>query len=168
MQDCAHAGPVTFPVHENETALVGVTWNVNVEPFKFYLVVLTALAAAAVLGGCADAHGMAIPTSQTSTPYASPPPGAATIGPPFPTNANGMTYGSGLSPGRGPDLVAAYGTHGQLGYVRRADLNGPKPTALVTTGTIEEPHAIPLYAQDGVTRIGWFRVRRGASGEASN
>ena len=69
------------------------------------------------------------------------------IGPPYPTNANGMTYGSGLSPGKGPDLVAAYGTQGQLGYVRRSDLAGPMPTSLVTTGVFGRPHSIPLYAR---------------------
>src|SRR6266536_2246417 len=58
-----------------------------------------------------------------------------------------MTYGSGLSPGKGPDLVAAYGTQGQLGYVRRSDLAGPMPTSLVTTGVFGRPHSIPLYAR---------------------
>jgi hypothetical protein len=130
---------------------------VNVACLKATVVLL---AGVATLGACTEAHVEATALSQ-------PSPGAATIGPPFPTNASGMTYGSGLSPGRGPDLVAAYGTHGQLGYVLRADLNGPEPTALVTTGTFEEPHSIPLYAQDGVTRIGWYRIRRGTPGEPS-
>jgi hypothetical protein len=139
---------------------------VNVARLKVAVVLV---AGAATLGACAEAHENATTTTfQASTPYPSPSPGAAIIGPPFPTNANGMTYGSGLSPGRGPDLVAAYGTHGQSGYVRRADLNSPKPTALVTTGTFEEPHSIPLYAQDGVTRIGWYRIRRGVPGEPSH
>jgi hypothetical protein len=69
-----------------------------------------------------------------------------------------MTYGSGLTVGfnKGPDLVAAYGTQGEFGYVREFDLDGPTPTALVTTGTFGHAHPIPLYAQDGVTQIGWY------------
>ena len=72
------------------------------------------------------------------------------MSPPYPENGRGMTYGSdanvdGNDPG--PDLVAAYGTNGRCGFIRAADR--------------ERPEAIPLYAQDGVTVIGWFHVDSG-------
>ncbi len=68
---------------------------------------------------------------------------------PYPVNENGMTYGSGAGIDEddpGPDLVAAYGTNGRCGFVRASDLSQPGVTD------------VPLYAQDGVTVIGRFRI----------
>ena len=83
--------------------------------------------------------------------------------PPYPVNENGMTYGSGSgvdADDPGPDLVAAYGTNGRCGFVRAADRPQPPTTlagALDRTGPTEGT-TIPLYAQDGVTVIGRFRI----------
>lgn len=115
------------------------------------------VAAVLLMSGCAQTSAHTPPTA-SSTRFPTPSPGAVVTSPPYPTNANGMTYGSGLTSGnRGPQLVAAYGTRGEFGYIRRSDeLGGPTPTALVTTGAYGRSGPIPLYAQDGVTQIGWY------------
>jgi hypothetical protein len=82
--------------------------------------------------------------------------------PPYPVNENGMTYGSGAGIDEddpGPDLVAAYGTNGRCGFVRAADRPQPARTlaqALASPGP--GGRLVPLYAQDGVTVIGDFRI----------
>lgn len=82
--------------------------------------------------------------------------------PPYPVNASGMTYGSGAgidADDPGPDLVAAYGTNGRCGFVRAADRARPART-LADALADPEPEAVdvPLYAADGVTVIGTFRI----------
>lgn len=83
----------------------------------------------------------------------------------FPRNANGMTFGSSLearTPADEPDLIASWGTKGELGYVRTSDMQGVQPRtpaeaiALTEKRMTEGPTAIPLYAEDGPTVIGEF------------
>lgn len=85
--------------------------------------------------------------------------------PPYPVNANGMTYGSGAGIDEddpGPDLVAAYGTDGRCGFVRADDRPQPARTlAEVLADPGSEAADIPLYARDGVTEIGRFRIGPG-------
>ncbi|WP_299931203.1 hypothetical protein [uncultured Nocardioides sp.] len=79
----------------------------------------------------------------------------AAMAPPYPVNENGMSYGSGAAIDEddpGPDLVAAYGTNGRCGFVRSAEARNQ---------TDPDGQAIPLYAQDGVTVIGEFRIGPG-------
>jgi hypothetical protein len=92
------------------------------------------------------------------------------MSPPYPENANGMTYGSGAKVDQddpGPDLVAAYGTNGRCGFIRAADREGDQPrdpeeAAEYMANLDPEGHDIPLYAQDGVTVIGWFHIDSGS------
>lgn len=81
-------------------------------------------------------------------------------------NANNETYGS-LSDvntaGEEPDLIAAQGIDGTLGYVRFKDFNGgdmPKTTmeAVARNKIANEDSIIPLYAADGRTVIGSFEI----------
>ena len=91
------------------------------------------------------------------------------MSPPYPENDRGMTYGSGANVDEsdpGPDLVAAHGTNGRCGFIRAADLEGDQPrdpeeAAEHMANLDPDGHDIPLYAQDGVTVIGWFHVDSG-------
>ncbi|WP_416955180.1 hypothetical protein ACNKF0_01525 [Nocardioides sp. T5] len=79
----------------------------------------------------------------------------AAMAPPYPVNENGMSYGSGAAIDEhdpGPDLVAAYGTNGRCGFIRSAEARNQ---------TDPDGQDIPLYAQDGVTVIGEFRIGPG-------
>jgi hypothetical protein len=119
------------------------------------------LALAVLAAGCSQAHAQK-PTSQpTGAPYPTPAPGDVVPHPPFPTNANGMTYGSGINE-RDPELIAAYGTQGEFGYVLATDLEQPIPPGLHTG--VGRPHSMALYAKDGITIIGVYRRQRGGSG----
>ena len=83
------------------------------------------------------------------------------MAPPYPVNENGMTYGSGArvdADDPGPDLVAAYGIHGRCGFIRSADRQGATERV---AGSDPGGRDIPLYAQDGVTVIGSFRIGPG-------
>ncbi|APE12751.1 hypothetical protein BO226_25775 (plasmid) [Rhodococcus sp. 2G] len=89
------------------------------------------------------------------------------------TNEQGQTIGSGedaQSDAELPDLVLAYGTEGQLGYIRSADIPAPPatedevrnlPKVAQPDGTVvatQPSVTIPLYADDGVSVIGDFRI----------
>lgn len=82
----------------------------------------------------------------------------------YPVNRNGKTYGSILSKettGYEPSLIAALGTEGQEGYVRREDLQGPEirtpEEAVAYMQTRPESYTIPLYdLQEKV--IGEFEI----------
>jgi hypothetical protein len=89
--------------------------------------------------------------------------------PPYPVNANGMSYGSGAGIDEddpGPDLVAAYGTNGRCGFVRASDRRkdpprSPEEAAAFMADLDPDGRDVPLYAQDGVTVIGSFRIGPG-------
>ncbi|MGV9869205.1 hypothetical protein [Rhodococcus koreensis] len=89
------------------------------------------------------------------------------------TNDKGQTVGSGeaaQSDADLPDLILSYGTKGEIGYIKSADI----PAAPTTEDEIRQlPHVtqadgsavaaqpsvtIPLYAEDGTTVVGEFRV----------
>ncbi len=85
----------------------------------------------------------------------------------YPVNENGQTYGSapygsGLSQDVEPDLLAAYGVNGLLGYVKSVDLRGPVFNSPQEAIAYQETHkggrVIPLYEVDGVTIIDEFIV----------
>ncbi|CAM3298999.1 peptidase [Paenibacillus taichungensis] len=77
-------------------------------------------------------------------------------------NANGETFGSGLSAetiGVDPDLIEAYGTNGLKGFVKSSDLEPTISTpeeALAINPENGAVKSIPLYEVDGVTIIGQF------------
>lgn len=84
----------------------------------------------------------------------------------FPKNTNGQTYGSSAncnSLETEPDLVQAIGLDGTEGYVFSKDLNGEMPKtpeeALAKQKKLSpDGRLIPLYAVDGKTIIGEFKV----------
>ncbi|NPV71705.1 MAG: peptidase M56 BlaR1 [Firmicutes bacterium] len=97
--------------------------------------------------------------------------------PVYPRNENGQTYGSAAyatSPDTEPDLIAAPGVDGTLGYVRKVDLDGPPPKTPDESlapqrragGSIRVRY-IPLYAVDGETVIGVFKITTGQGMELS-
>jgi hypothetical protein len=97
----------------------------------------------------------------------------------YPTNEYGQTYGSDSdapTPNKGPDLVAAYGDCGTLGYVYATDIDDPAPKtpeeALVRQEEImarlargeDVSRQVPLYTVDGRTVIGTFTMVSDFSG----
>lgn len=104
------------------------------------------------------------PPPLSSTPYPEPEPGAVVGSPPYPVNENGLSYGSGANVDAddpGPDLVAAYGTNGAFGYVLASDRPQPAETLAEALAHRPETSTIPLYAQDGETVIGSFKISAG-------
>jgi hypothetical protein len=92
------------------------------------------------------------------------------VEPEFQVNQNGEAYGSLANvntPGKEPDLVLAKGEDGTEGYLRLKDMWGEQPNnpeeAIAYMKKQEEEKAsghkyIPLYASDGETVIGKFKV----------
>lgn len=93
----------------------------------------------------------------------------------FPTNSNGQTYGSAAlaeTAEEEPDLILAQGIDGTQGYVKSADLNGDMPKSPEEALVKQRANAlryrngermIPLYASDGKTVIGKFRISTGST-----
>lgn len=80
-------------------------------------------------------------------------------------NADGETYGVPEDDGSAPDLIAVATTTrtGEQGYVRNTDLNPPlDPTSPEDAARWQASpppvRIVPLYASDGVTVLGAFRV----------
>lgn len=84
-------------------------------------------------------------------------------------NARGETFGSGETATADadlPDLVAAFGSNGEQGYVKATDLavTPPSPNELpndaggAPAATIGAGTEIPLYESDGTTIIGSFTI----------
>ncbi|MCQ4118390.1 hypothetical protein [Rhodococcus tibetensis] len=93
----------------------------------------------------------------------------------------GSVHGLGQSDAELPDLVLAYGTNGETGYVKSSALTTAPatveevtklPTTTLADGTTvfsAGPSTVPLYAEDGVTVIGEFAfswVSSGCSGSS--
>lgn len=86
----------------------------------------------------------------------------------FPVNINGETYGNGLMAievGHSPDLLSAYGTNNQKGYIKESDIRYCPEDATaqeVYEWFTSQPTAyeIPLYDFQGNV-IGAFLVERG-------
>lgn len=84
----------------------------------------------------------------------------------FARNAAGLSYGSELdaaTPADAPDLIAAYATNGQLGYVLRKDLhpagpNSPQAALQAQVAQANKQRTIPVYAVDGKTKIGVYEI----------
>jgi hypothetical protein len=137
-----------------------------------------AAAAAAAAAGCVVGTNAAMASRGSSVAHGLPAAPAATVaslGPDFPVNAQGMTYGSNAhatTVAQEPDLIAAVGKtpSGQLisGYVRKADDDlwsgiGLSGAAQIVAYQARVAQAgpvihIPLYAQDGTTVIGQFSI----------
>lgn len=85
---------------------------------------------------------------------------------PYPTNANGQTYGPNHPGGGTPELMAAHASRGENGYAYWSDMMGPVPGPgedewfAATRGKQRE---VPLYQSDGVTQVGVFLAGNGAT-----
>ena len=87
--------------------------------------------------------------------------------PEYPKNEYGETYGSALkatSPANEPELIKAIGENGTIGYVRSSDLadkqpRNPEEAIKMSTEACEKK--INLYASDGKTVIGKFKIIKG-------
>lgn len=75
------------------------------------------------------------------------------------TNEKGQTYGSGEGveiESDLPELVAAIGTNGEIGYVARADLGAVAADPTAAVQEVATPRTVPLYDKDGSTMVGEF------------
>ncbi|PLX13903.1 MAG: peptidase M56 BlaR1 [Marinilabiliales bacterium] len=88
--------------------------------------------------------------------------------PVYQRNENGQTYGSDMyatSLDTVPDLVLAQDENGTVGYVRSVDLYGKQPKTPEEAVKMNlKPGSfrhIPLYAVDGKTVIGKFKIGPG-------
>lgn len=101
---------------------------------------------------------------------ADPDPSALVAFPPYPKNESGMTYGSGTNiddKNPGPDLIGAIGADGTFGYIRAADRavnEEPPANPEEAANWKSKGYSIPLYAADGTTVIGEFKIYAGQSG----
>lgn len=88
--------------------------------------------------------------------------------PVYKKNAGGQTYGSALyapSPELEPDLIQAEDENGTVGYVLKTELDGPIPKTLEEATELmrktPKVRKINLYASDGKTVIGTFKIEQG-------
>ena len=80
---------------------------------------------------------------------------------PVQRNADGVAFGpSGLgeTPADDPDLVLVVATNGNTGYAFSRELNGPEPSSPEEASKLPRSWTVPVYLNDGKTRIGEFKV----------
>lgn len=97
------------------------------------------------------------PTLASKSPTAAPKTDSA-------TNSQGLTIGSAetaQTENDQPDLIAAYGTGGEAGYIKKTDLAAQTPATPTEAAkaTDPAPSTIPLYAENGSTVIGSFTIQ---------
>lgn len=91
------------------------------------------------------------------------------IVPSFPVNAEGETYGRAdgiIRPEDEPDLILAQATNGNIGYVRKSDLDeasgagvsNPSEAIAWERAKPRKAVEIPVFETDGISQIGWFEV----------
>lgn len=109
-----------------------------------------------------------------SSPLDFPAPGARSAEAPEPSiNERGQTVGTAEGVENDadlPDLIAAQGSNGEVGYVKKTDLVAPElskeqvlslPQTTLADGTVafhEPARTIAVYEEDGVTQTGTFTV----------
>lgn len=71
----------------------------------------------------------------------------------MPSDADGDGLISDTGDERIPELIAAVGDKGVLGYIRFEDLEGTSEPSSPDQALEETPRVIPIYAEDGVTVI---------------
>ncbi|MEN0084658.1 MAG: hypothetical protein AAGC66_07810 [Leifsonia sp.] len=112
-------------------------------------------------------HGLAAADGAPTTPKPAPK---------YQANARGLTFGSALnatSPTNEPDLILVVATNGAEGYVLKSELHKAEGTGFSTPAEAlawqasqrGKDQTLPVYANDGVTKIGEFVVKA-PSGEA--
>lgn len=120
------------------------------------------MVAAAIVGGAATGLVMSVNADSLA------PTRGDIVVPSYPKNEFGETYGSNAlaeTSEQEPDLVAAVGTRGEEGFVRKEDLSLPDPSspAEAVKRQLEQElsgggRLLPLYEVDGRTIIGEFLV----------
>lgn len=111
--------------------------------------------------------GMIIGTLTFSPAIADSLSGANNVpAPVYEKNKNGQTYGSSAfanTPDQEPDLISAIGVDGTEGYILATDFNGDQPKspaeAVEHNKKLKPERKIPLYAVDGKTVIGEFKIK---------
>ncbi|MFD6517107.1 hypothetical protein [Rhodococcus sp. NPDC060176] len=76
-------------------------------------------------------------------------------------NGSGQSFGSGEgveSDADLPDLVAAIGTNGEIGYIKKGELGGPASSPEQALASNTGGRTVSLYDQDGQAVIGEFTV----------
>lgn len=76
-------------------------------------------------------------------------------------NTDGQSFGSGEgveSDADLPDLVAAIGTNGEVGYIEKTALHGPAATPSEAVASDPGARTVPLYDKDATTVIGEFAI----------
>jgi hypothetical protein len=79
----------------------------------------------------------------------------------WPHNDAGLTYGSDAvskSAWDDPDLIAVVATNGERGYIYQRDALNELPTTEELKATPEKIWLVPVYKEDGVTKVGVFRT----------
>ncbi len=105
--------------------------------------------------------------------------GASAASTAYPTNARGETYGSAMNAqteSQLPSLIKVQVTGGVVGYIERSDFEGPslnleqvRSLPRDSKGNFVQPgRVVPVFAQDGVTRIGSFTVTPGETGQVTS
>ncbi len=144
------------------------------------IMIATSVVVAAGLGIVGGAAIAVVPTLLAPAGLTAPSGvGSAPMpAPKYSTNAEGETYGSALdavSPGTEPDLIQAVASNGEVGYVRKTELDEANGTAAAagfkspaealawqqSIGSTDQ--TISVYAKDGTTVIGTFTVVGSAS-----
>jgi hypothetical protein len=139
------------------------------KPIRNVVASVGLVAVGLIMGTAAQAvynGAFAAPPNQTTAQHVQALPAAAPHA--YAKNVRGMTYGSELdaaTPGDAPDLIAAYATNGKLGYIKRTDFQptppaDPQAALRVSAANQTSTKSIPVYAQDGTTRIGVFIIER--------
>ena len=84
---------------------------------------------------------------------------------PYPVNKNGQTYGGKIDGvEEEPDLIAAYGVDGKLGYIKATDVTIDFKTpeeALEWQNSLKGSREIPVYDKEGEKVISKFILQRG-------
>lgn len=142
---------------------------------------LGACSAGLLLGVSLIAQAAPATSSVSSPNYAeleggSPPPyrspvaeGRSLDGPAttdWPVNEQGKSFGAvdeASSLADEPDLILVQATNGRFGYVPKAELNPPLPASPAEAVALQDARPaggklIPVFAVDGVTVVGQFRV----------
>jgi len=90
-----------------------------------------------------------------------------TKAPTYSINQSGETYGSAMyarTESEMPDLAAAIGDNGVLGYIRLSESMGEMPSspeeaiAMQNRRSTQAPLVVSLYAEDGITVLDTFTI----------
>lgn len=79
----------------------------------------------------------------------------------YPINELGETFGGDVkwSTNQGPDLILVENEDGLVGYIKATDMDPNPPTTPAEAASYQSnSFCVPMYSQDGYTKIGEFRI----------